>query len=328
MRKLIMASVIFAMVAASRASAQSAFSALLLLETSRGKAEASSLVGRWVQSNDFWSVIEVAKKGDTYTITESYHGKPVEKWTSSYRNGKWIGTDDLQRDTGAMKSTRWETRTSSASEASCSRDLYDNMTRSWGQNAEFSVSVSRSKGQYSIRYQDPTFRRLEMATYGGGRLALGSDRKGSTVTYRRAKPGEKPSKTDLIRWSEKQSCGRMYKLYDACMSYVHDHSDTLPSFDSADSLRAALKRYVQDPSIFTNPLTGRPYVANEGLGGRKWGGTLYSNCSRIVLFYEDSPSPLGTRGIQFLSMEGGRWPESEWAGIRGRSQEATAAATR
>ena len=104
----------------------------------------------------------------------------------------------------------------------------------------------------------------------------------------------------------------------ALLMHVQDHNEVLPSLKDPAAIKRTLGRYIRNDKIFINPITNKPYMANAVLSGRKL--SHIADPSSMVVFYEDSPAPDGTRGVAFLTPHTRRVRESEWVMLKKASK--------
>ncbi len=81
---------------------------------------------------------------------------------------------------------------------------------------------------------------------------------------------------------------------------------------TAQSAKKAMGPYIRNESVFTNPLTGKPYLPNVSLSGKSMASLALP--ASIVSFYEDAPAPDGTRAAAFADGRAKRLPENTWSG--------------
>ena len=105
----------------------------------------------------------------------------------------------------------------------------------------------------------------------------------------------------------------LQQLAQALLLSNDDNEQVLPALDSAADLRSALLPYVKNEAAFVHPATGRPFLPNTTLSGKKV--AHITNPSAMVALYEDAPSPDGTRLIALLDGRVKRIHEAEWAGV-------------
>ena len=110
-----------------------------------------------------------------------------------------------------------------------------------------------------------------------------------------------------------QSLSNLKQLGTALMMYTQDYDEKFPPMKTADSAKKAVGPYIRDPSVFTNPLTGKPYLPNGWLSGKSLAS--FASPAVIVGFYEDAPAPDGTRAAAFADGHAKRFPENTWSGI-------------
>jgi hypothetical protein len=102
------------------------------------------------------------------------------------------------------------------------------------------------------------------------------------------------------------------------LMFASDHNEALPSLKDPAAIKRTLGRYIRNDKIFINPITNKPYMANAVLSGRKL--SHIADPSSMVVFYEDSPAPDGTRGVSFLAGHTRRVRESEWVMLKKASK--------
>ena len=101
------------------------------------------------------------------------------------------------------------------------------------------------------------------------------------------------------------------------MQYVQDYDEKLPPMKSAAVAKKALSPYVKNDSVFQNPQTHEPYLPNTSLSGRSL--ATFERPSDMVIYYEASPAPDGTRSVVFLDGHVKRIPEAQWPALKAAS---------
>lgn len=102
-------------------------------------------------------------------------------------------------------------------------------------------------------------------------------------------------------------------------------NDVLPDMSSVAALQTALKPFLNEDSVggeevFVNPVTGEFFQPNPSLSKKPYTGELADNSYKIVLLYENSPSPNLTRGVMFADGHHERIDESEWSALKQASK--------
>jgi hypothetical protein len=102
----------------------------------------------------------------------------------------------------------------------------------------------------------------------------------------------------------------------ALLLYVKDGERTLPPMNDVAATQRALLPYGPGREIFTDPRSGRSYLPNSSLAGRKYADI--PDPGGQVAFYEPEPVD-NTRGVLFLDGRVARVPESEWNELKRKS---------
>ena len=98
---------------------------------------------------------------------------------------------------------------------------------------------------------------------------------------------------------------------------VQDHDEKLPPMRSAAAAQKAILPYVKDAAVFRQPLTHEPYLSNTSLSGRSL--ESFGGLATMVVYYEASPMPDGTRAVVFLDGHAKRIRESDWPALKAAS---------
>jgi hypothetical protein len=115
-----------------------------------------------------------------------------------------------------------------------------------------------------------------------------------------------------------QSLSNLKNLALAVLMCIDDYDDVIPDIKTPETAKEQLKPYVGDEKILTNPVTKMPYQFNAILAGKKI--AHISDPASMVVIYEDSPAPDGTRGAAFLDGHAKRIKESDWPAIKKASK--------
>ena len=112
--------------------------------------------------------------------------------------------------------------------------------------------------------------------------------------------------------TESESRSNLEQLSAAVMSYADEHDCALPDLSDTDSIREALRDYVESDDVFLDPRTSRPYGVNSALSRKQCLDMEYSGDP--VLFYEAAPAEDGGRNVAFagghvVRVSAGRWRE-------------------
>lgn len=115
-----------------------------------------------------------------------------------------------------------------------------------------------------------------------------------------------------------ESLNNLKQLALALLMCANDYDEVLPQLTDAAAVKKTLLPYVKSESLFINPVTKQPYLPNPILSGKKL--AHITNPRAMVLFFEDSPAPDGTRGVAFLDGHAKRVPEAEWEALKKASK--------
>ena len=116
-----------------------------------------------------------------------------------------------------------------------------------------------------------------------------------------------------------RSVMNLHQIGLAWMMYADDWNDKFPDLSDAQTMKAALARYLnkdtsQAERFFVQPNTGRPYQPNSSLSFKKRQGLDYPSQTMVV--YEDAPARDGTRGVLFGDCHVERVTESRWQELK------------
>ncbi len=114
-----------------------------------------------------------------------------------------------------------------------------------------------------------------------------------------------------------QSQSSLKQIGLAMLQYEQDDDEKLPPMHSAAATEKAIYPYVKSKAVFQQPQTHEPYLPNTSLSGRSLAS--FDNPSTMVLYYEASPAPDGTRGVLFFDGHAKRFPEAEWPALKAAS---------
>ncbi len=103
----------------------------------------------------------------------------------------------------------------------------------------------------------------------------------------------------------------------AMLQYELGNDENLPPMQSAAATEKAIYPFVKSEAVFRQPQTHEPYQPNTSLSGRSLAS--FNNPSTMVLYYEASPAPDGTRGVLFFDGHAKRFPEAEWPALKAAS---------
>jgi len=115
-----------------------------------------------------------------------------------------------------------------------------------------------------------------------------------------------------------ESLSNLKQMALASLMYANDYNEVMPPLKDPAAIKKLLQPYVRNEEIFINPFTKKPYMANAVLSGKKL--RHIADPSSMVVFYEDSPAPDGTRGVSFLDGHAKRVTESEWVTLKKASK--------
>ncbi|MHB9131070.1 MAG: hypothetical protein ACYDBB_08280 [Armatimonadota bacterium] len=114
-----------------------------------------------------------------------------------------------------------------------------------------------------------------------------------------------------------ESLMRLRLLVTAMSMYSQEHADKLPPMQDAAEYKAALLPYVNNEALFVHPDTEEPYQLNATLSALVESDIKDSD--KMVVIFEASPSPDGTRGVVFLNGSVQRVNDEEWSALRKQS---------
>ena len=124
---------------------------------------------------------------------------------------------------------------------------------------------------------------------------------------------------DMRRQAEadSQSLRNLKQIGLGMMQYVQDYDENLPPMKSAAATKMALFPYIKNNDVFRQPLTHEPYLPNTSLSGRSL--ESFGGLATMVVYYEASPMPDGTRAVVFLDGHAKRIRESDWPALKAAS---------
>jgi hypothetical protein len=104
----------------------------------------------------------------------------------------------------------------------------------------------------------------------------------------------------------------------AVLMCIDDNNGVFPDLKTPETAREKLTPYVGNEKILINPITNQPYLFNATLAGIN--EASISEPGQMVLVYEDSPAPDGTRGVAFTDGHAKRVKEAEWLRLKQASK--------
>lgn len=277
----------------------------ILLHCVCGQANASidTLLGKWVDVSDSTSTIVLSRQQEEYVAksfdNQSLHGTV----TFQYKDGKWMVTS---------RNDRWVATRREAEPGN--RDILAGFWKIAASGGTCDASVSTASGGYIFTVNEPGQPPEELARYQNGLLILRRMGSSRAQTYRRAGPGEKPSKRDVFLWMQRESLNRLRQLGMACRMYAQDHGERFPAFVPLAGFQKAVRPYCKDGSVFKDPLMGQSYLLNKSLSSKSEGSM--SDPSSTVVAFEASPFPDSTRGILLGDGHCERILEKDWGAIK------------
>lgn len=102
------------------------------------------------------------------------------------------------------------------------------------------------------------------------------------------------------------------------LMYTQDYDEVLPPMTDAAKVKSVLQPYCRNEKIFSNPATGKPYVPNAILSGKKL--AHIANPATFAAFYEDAADRDGKRGVVYLDGHVARVSEAEWDKVKRASK--------
>jgi len=114
-----------------------------------------------------------------------------------------------------------------------------------------------------------------------------------------------------------QSQSNLKQIGLGLIQYTQDSDENLPPMQSAAVAKTAIFPYIKSEAVFRQPQTHEPYQPNTSLSGRSLAS--FNSPSTMVIYYEASPAPDGTRGVLFFDGHAKRFPEAEWPALKAAS---------
>jgi len=108
------------------------------------------------------------------------------------------------------------------------------------------------------------------------------------------------------------------KIGEAFTAYSSANLNVLPPLDSAFVARQGLEEFAENPAIFTQPGTERPFAFNPLFSGRK--RAHLKGKGYLILAYEAQPAPDGSHAVLTLGGKVSRLSEKQWNKLAQASQ--------
>lgn len=125
------------------------------------------------------------------------------------------------------------------------------------------------------------------------------------------------AQAEAAQAAEATSVSNLKQLGLAVTMYEQDYDEKMPPMKSAAVTKQALLPYIKSDDVFQRPQTHEPYLPNTSLSGRSLAS--FQNPVTMVIYYEATPAPDGTRDVVFLDGHVKRIPESEWPALKAAS---------
>lgn len=108
------------------------------------------------------------------------------------------------------------------------------------------------------------------------------------------------------------------KIGEAFTGYSGANLNVLPPLESAFVARQGLEEFAENPAIFTQPGTERPFAFNPLFSGRK--RAHLKGKGYLILAYEAEAAPDGSHAVLTLGGKVSRLSEKQWNKLAGASQ--------
>lgn len=106
------------------------------------------------------------------------------------------------------------------------------------------------------------------------------------------------------------SLSNLRQLGTGMLMYTQDYDEVLPPMKNLDTVKKVIMPYIKNEQIFINPITKEPYGVNSILSMHKLAHLKRQD--EMVVFYETTSAPDGTRGVAFLDGHALRVQEADW----------------
>jgi len=113
-----------------------------------------------------------------------------------------------------------------------------------------------------------------------------------------------------------QSLSNLRQMAMATMMYAQDNDESLPVINTTADIKATLNL---SDAVCTQPASQLPYLFNTSISGKSLGDIPPHDAPDLVLFYEQTPTADGMRGVAFLDGHVALLSPELWAQAKAKS---------